>query len=249
MKPNRLGPAAALRKLATIRAGRRLLGHDGWYHPDAMRICHTSFITSAFQAGRTVVVLLSPFIGTAYAWGAGPILTPQQAQAAIQEGRKYKTADKFFDKGLKGRPVELTGNTNIMFFNDWQDVALQSATAHQQMRDLKADEIHESGQLHAYVQIRAAETWTFRQGNTKFLRSHLVVKIGDRVVQPVAEARIIKNDSVNQVMVGKQWVITLAFDFDVLPEDLQNPITAIIIDGDGNKHQKTADLKGVLTID
>jgi hypothetical protein len=194
-----------------------------------------------------VGVLMSTLIGTTSVWGAGPILTPQQVQAAIQEGLKYKTADKFLAKGLKGMPVELTGNTIVTFFNDRQAVALQSATAHQQMRDLKPDEIQTTGLLHAYVQIRAAETWTFRQGNTKFLRSHLVLTIGDRVVQPVKEPEIIKNDSVNQVLVGKQWVITLAFDFDVSPEDLLNPLTAIIIDGNGNKHQKKADLKGVLT--
>jgi hypothetical protein len=61
----------------------------------------------AFRGCRTVAVLLSAFIGTASERGAGPILTPQQAQAGTQEGRKCKTADKFFDKGLKGKPVEL----------------------------------------------------------------------------------------------------------------------------------------------
>jgi len=194
------------------------------------------------------VFVMSALIGRS-AWCAGPTLTPEQIQAAIQEGRRYKTADKFFGKGLKGRQVELTRNTNVMFFNDWQAIALESAAAHQQMRELKADEIQATGLLHAYVEIRAAETWTFRQGNTKFLRSHLVLTIGERVIQPEKESRVIKNDSVNQVMVGKQWVITLAFDFDVSPEDLMNPVTVNVIDGDGNKHQKKTDLKGILNTD
>jgi hypothetical protein len=183
------------------------------------------------------------------AWGAGPVLTPEQTQAAIQEGRKYKTADKFFSKGLKGKPVEISGNTNVTFFNDWQAVALESAAAHQQMRELKADEVKTTGVLHAYVEIHAAETWTFRQGNGKFRHSHLVLTVGDRVIQPLAEEKVVKDETSNKVLVGKGWVITLAFDFDVSPEDLLNPVGVVVIDGDGKKHQKKADLKGVLKID
>jgi hypothetical protein len=54
---------------------------------------------------------------------------------------------------------------------------------------------------------------------------------------------------VNQVLVGKSWVITLAFDIDVSPEHLLSPVAVIVIDGDGNKHQKKADLKGILNPD
>jgi|ERR1017187_7150661 hypothetical protein len=192
--------------------------------------------------------VMSTLIATS-AQCAGPVLTPDQIRAAIQEGAKYKTADKFFDKGLKGRQVELSGNTNVTFFNDKQSIALESAGAHQQMRELKADAVQTTGLLHAYVKIHAAETWTFRQGNNKFLRSHLVLTAGDTVIQPVGESKIIKNDSVNQVLVGKSWVITLAFEFNVTPEDLLNPVTVVVIDGDGHKHPKKADLKGILTID
>ena len=195
------------------------------------------------------VFLMSALIGTTSARGAGPVLTPEQIQAAIQEGRKYKTADKFLDKGLKGKQVELTGNTNVTFFNDWQSVALESAAAHQQMRELKADEIQTNGLLHAYVEIHAAETWTFRSGNGKFRHSHLVLAIGDRVIQPVGEERVIKDEGSNKVLVGRGWVITLAFDFDVSPEDLRNPVGVIVIGGDGHKHEKKADLKGILNTD
>src|ERR1022692_1478603 len=88
--------------------------------------------------------VMSTLIATS-AQCAGPVLTPDQIRAAIQEGAKYKTADKFFDKffdkGLKGRQVELSGNTNVTFFNDKQSIALESAGAHQQMRELKADAV------------------------------------------------------------------------------------------------------------
>jgi hypothetical protein len=195
-----------------------------------------------------VFFVMSTLIATS-ARCAGPILTAEQIRAAIQEGTKYKTAEKFYDKGLNGRHIELTGNTNVTFFNDGQYVALESAGAHQQMRELNADAIQATGLLHAYVKIHAAETWTFRQGNNKFLHSHLVLTVGDKVIQPVGETRVIKNDSVNQVLTGKSWVITLAFEYDVSPEDLINPVIVIVIDGDGHKHQKKVDLKGILNID
>ncbi len=182
------------------------------------------------------------------AWCAGPILTAGQIQAAIQEGRKYKSADKFIDNGLKGRRVDVTGNTNVIFFNDWQEVALESAAAHQQLRELNADQAQGTGLLHAYVEIVAAETWTFRQGNTNFLHSHLVLSIGDRVIQPLKDPVVVKNDQTNQFGVGKEWVITLAYDFDVSPGDLLAPVTVIAISGDGKKHQKKVDLSGVFDV-
>jgi hypothetical protein len=36
--------------------------------------------------------------------------------------------------------------------------------------------------------------------------------------------------------------------FDVSPADLQTPVEVILIDGDGNKHQQTVDLSGILDI-
>ena len=65
----------------------------------------------------------------------------------------------------------------------------------------------------------------------------------------MAEEKVVKDETSNKVLVGKGWVITLAFDFDVSPEDLLNPVGVVVIDGDGKKHQKKADLKGVLKID
>jgi hypothetical protein len=33
--------------------------------------------------------------------------------------------------------------------------------------------------------------------------------------------------------------ITLEFAFDVVPEDLQNPVEVILTDGDGNRHHRS----------
>src|ERR1022692_3767033 len=81
-----------------------------------------------------------------------PKLTTAQIQAAIQKGQEYRSPDKFFDKGLRGRRVEPTRYTTVTFFNDWQAVALASAEAKFEMRELKVDNVHATGLLHAYVQ-------------------------------------------------------------------------------------------------
>jgi hypothetical protein len=94
--------------------------------------------------------------------------------------------------------------------------------------------------------MEPSEMW--HAGNEKFLSSHLVIVVGDRVIQPTKE-EVIKTANTNRVFVGKGWIITVAVEFDVTPEDLLNPVNVIVIDGNGKKHQKMADLKGVLTVD
>jgi len=108
-----------------------------------------------------VASMMSTLIATS-AWCAGPTLTPQQIQAAIREGSKYKTIDKFLDKGLKGRRVRLASamavdgiSKYVTFFNDWQAVAAEAAAAHQRMRELNAEEVQSTGLLHAYVEVHA----------------------------------------------------------------------------------------------
>ena len=208
-----------------------------------MRIRRTSFIMGAFRGCRTVAVLLSAFIGTASERGAGPILTPQQAQAGTQEGRKCKTADKFFDKGLRGKRVEPTGYTTVTFFNDWQAVALASAEAKFEMRELKVDDVHPTGLLHAYVQTKltipiGAVHWSgIGDSDASVRRSNLVLVIEGKAVQPVGR-RIVSNHGAT---------VMLAFDFDVSPRDLLNPVMVVSVDGDdGHRHQKKADLGGIL---
>jgi hypothetical protein len=78
-----------------------------------------------------------------------------------------------------------------------------------------------------------------------------VLKVGERVIQPVEKKMIVKSDqSAPMAVLGTQeGKITLDFAFDVIADDLQSPVQVILIDGDGNKHQEKADLKGILDID
>lgn len=202
--------------------------------------------------------MMASLLGTP-AWCAGPVLTPQQAQAAIQEGNKYKTIDKFLEKGLKGKRVKLAGamatdgiSKYATFFNDWQAVAPEAAAAHQQMRELKVDEVQSNGLLHVFVEVRGGGIVGVSrldrgyQGN----RAHLVLKAGERIIQPVDKSMIKQSNEAGATLLWGSTMrkITLEFAFDASPDDLQSPVEVILIDGDGNKHQQTVSLSGILDI-
>lgn len=78
-----------------------------------------------------------------------------------------------------------------------------------------------------------------------------MLKFGERIVQPVDKSMIRQsNESAATLLWGTTMrKITLDFSFDVSPEDLLSPAEVILIDGDGNRHQRKADLSGVLTLD
>jgi hypothetical protein len=203
-----------------------------------------------------VIFAVASLFGTS-ARCAGPVLTPQQIQAAIQEGGRYKTLDQFFEKGLKGKRVKLAGamakdgiSKYATFFNDWQAVAAEAAAAHQQMRGLKVDEVQSSGLLHVFVEVRGGGIVGISRLDRGYQgkRAHLVLKAGDRIIQPVDKSMIRQS---NEVRASLAWgtmmrKITLDFAFDVSPGDLQSPVEVILIDGDGNKHQQSVNLSGIL---
>jgi hypothetical protein len=193
------------------------------------------------------------------ACAAGPTLTSAQIQTAIQEGSKYKTIDKFFDKGLRGKRVQLASSMAVdgiskyvTFYNDWQAVAAESAAANQQMRELKPAEIESRGLLHAFVEIHARGQLPVSKLNRRYReqRAHMVLKIGDKVIQPLEKDMVKKSDQgTESLLLWPAGKITLDFAFDVLPTDLQAPVEVILIDGDGHRHQHNVDLSGVLTLD
>jgi hypothetical protein len=107
---------------------------------------------------------------------------------------------------------------NVTFFGDWEAVVLESAGAHQQMRELKADEVQTAGLVHAYVLMLLDENWS-----KKLHHSELVLQIGDRTIPSLKDGRVVKNDSLIPLL-GRDYPVTLAFHFDlsgVPPEDLK----------------------------
>jgi hypothetical protein len=206
----------------------------------------------------TLFVLFGFAISSARA--AGPTLSKAQIQAAIQKGSRYKTVDKFLDKGLRGNRVKLAGamavdgiSKYVTFYNDWQAVASESAAANQQMRELKITDIQSQGLLHAFVEVhaRGAIPTSKLDGRYREQRAHLVLKMGDRVIQPIEKNMIAKSDGgVAMVLTGvESGKVTLNFAFDVSPEDLKAPVEVILIDGAGNRHQQKADLDGILNLE
>jgi len=190
------------------------------------------------------LLVMSSLLGTS-AWCAGPVLTRQQIQAAIQEGTKYKTVDQYLEKGFNAKPlrwnksgrrtaaverVQLASNMATdgtskyaTFFNDWLAVAAESAAAHQQMRELKAEDVQSKGLLHAFVEVHARGASGTGKLDRRYghERAHLVLKIGDRIVQPVGKSMMYRDgQSVPMFLLGSpSGKITLEFAFDVVPED------------------------------
>jgi hypothetical protein len=139
------------------------------------------------------------------------------------------------------------------FFNDWHAVAAESAAAHQQMRELKAEDVQSKGFLHAFVEVHARGASGTGKLDRRYghERAHLVLKVGDRIVQPVDKSMMYRSgQSATMFLLGSpSGKIALEFAFDLVPEDLQNPVEVILIDGDGNRHLKVADLGGILNVD
>jgi hypothetical protein len=184
---------------------------------------------------------------------AGPVLTPEQIQAAIQQGSKYKTLDKFLAKGLKGKRVRLAGAMALdgiskyaTFFNDLQAVAAEAAIARQQKRELKADEVQMKGLLHAYVEVHARGVIPTSKMKRRYRerKALLVLQVGNRVIEPVENTMIRKSNQPARIVIVGDF--TFAFAFDVSPEDLKAPVMVTLIDGDGHRHRDRADLKGIL---
>jgi hypothetical protein len=191
--------------------------------------------------------------------GTKILLTPQQITAAILEGRAYKTANEFIDKHLSGRRVKLASvmaadgiKKTAMFFNDWEAVVAASALAHQQMRELRAEEIQPTGMLHALVEVSGAGILPTSKMSRRYSgdQAHLVLKIGDVVVQPVSKDMVRQSESAVWAVligIGGGRSVRLSFEFDVSAEMLdRGPVEAILIDGDGHRHQAKANLTGIL---
>jgi hypothetical protein len=248
------------------------------------KICYPRVLVVDFgQASPYAEVIMNTTMIRAFAvmsvgisaWCAGPPLTPNQIQDAIQEGSKYKTADKVFecldqshvscDKNLKGKRVKLASamaadgiSKYATFFNDWQAVVAQSAAANQQMRELKPADVESKGLLHVFVEIHARGAHGTGKLDRRYSdqRAHLVLKIGDRVVQPVEKSMNYRSgQSVGAFVAGaamagigtyRSGKIALDYAFDVTPQDLQSPVEVILIDGDGHRHEHEADLAGIL---
>ncbi len=204
---------------------------------------------------RSVIVFA---IALQHSQASGPKLSSVQIERAIEEGSRYKTVDKFMLKGLEGRRVKLASAMALdgiskfaTFYNDRAAIAAQAAAANQQMRQLSPAECVSEGLLHVYVEVHARGEIPTSKLNRRYRekRAHLVLKIGGTVVQPISKEMTKQSDQSLGMLLGgvEEGKMTFDYAFDLLPEDLENPVEVILIDGDGNRHIGKADLRGVLT--
>ncbi|HEV2202810.1 MAG TPA: hypothetical protein VGR73_23580 [Bryobacteraceae bacterium] len=190
----------------------------------------------------------------------GQSLTTEQAAAAIERGKQYKTKDKFLEKGLRGVRVKLAsalarGDTSIYvtFFNDWNYIAAEAAAANQQLKEVKPEDFHPEGLLHAFVEVHAIDSGAASRLNRRYLgdRAHLVIRAEDRTIQPVTKSMLKRSDDFNIGSVlfgGLSGKITLEFTFEVAPADLAQEVEVILVDGDGNQHKAKAKLAEALQL-
>jgi hypothetical protein len=206
----------------------------------------------AVSCARLVAIVV-----TFTTFGSSAVLTQDQMDQAIAYGAKFKTRDKFLDKGLRGVRVKLASamamdgiSKYATFFNDWNFIAAESAGARQQMRTFTPADFEPTGMLHAFVEVHARGAIPASKMNRRYLdqRAHLVIKSGDKVIQPSAKHMLKRSDqSPGMIVAGvESGKITLQFDFEVSPEDLGQQVEVILIDGDGNRHKANADLSEAL---
>jgi hypothetical protein len=183
------------------------------------------------------------FLATTPALAQTPTLGPAQIQSAIAAGSQYRGGGKYFTKALKGTKVSLSRYSEAVFFDDWHDIALRAADARFREAELRPTDVQPTGKLHAILVTRVtlgflSPDWGTVGAADGILRgTNLVLEIGGKKIQPAGKRALANQGS----------SVYLAFDFDVEPEDLKQPITVISIDGDdGRRHAKKADLSAVL---
>jgi hypothetical protein len=183
----------------------------------------------------------------------GQSLTTEQVAAAIAYGAHYKTKDKFLEKGLRGVRVKLASAMAVdgiskfaTFFNDWNYIAAEAAGANQQLREVKPEDFHPEGLLHAFVEVHARGAIPASKLNRRYLqgRAHLVIRVDDRTIQPVTKSMLKRSDqSPGSIVLGlPTGKITLEFAFEVAATDIAQEVEVILIDGDGNQHKAKANL-------
>lgn len=192
-----------------------------------------------------VCMLLAMSVGT------GQNLATEQVAEAIAYGAHYKTKDKFLEKGLRGVQVKLASamafdgiSKYAIFFNDWNYIAAESAGANQQLREVKPEDFDPNGLLHAFVEVHARGAIPTSKLNRRYLeeRAHLVIRVGEKIIQPVSKSMLRRSDqSPGSVVLGlPTGKITLVFAFEVSPADLAQDVEVVLIDGDGNQHKARA---------
>jgi hypothetical protein len=200
-------------------------------------------------------------------------LSDTQITDAVNFGKTWKSADKFLEDGLKPYKSKIAGfmatdgtSKYVTVLTDWTTIAAASADAHRRMRELTGDEIAElpnTGLIQVVAEMHARGIVPVHrmQGRYGGDRTHVVMKFGDTVVQPL-ERTVVSDTStpayrvllVSSTVYGSLgWVlstppggwpeekIVTRFVFSLSPEQRHGRGKVTLIDGNGSKDDVDVD--------
>jgi len=158
----------------------------------------------------------------------------------------------------------------VTFFTDFEAVASAAAQARQEMRVLTAvdaEKLPLTGLVYAHVEVHGRGMIPTRKVERRYVRdsAHLVIQFGEDIVQPLSKELTGERDASVELPialftwwdVGNTSILTggplgfsgkkaeLEFVFDLSPDELNSRGKVILIDGDGNRHQKDIDFAKV----
>jgi hypothetical protein len=159
----------------------------------------------------------------------------------------------------------------VTLFTDYEAVASAAAQARQEMRQFTvadAEKLPLTGLIYAHVEVHGRGDIPTRKVAKRYVQNsaHLVMQFGEDVVQPLSkELKGVRDAGVDLPFALFTWwdagnvsLLTggplgfsgakaeLEFVFRLSPEQLKKKGTIILIDGDGNRHQKEVDLAKML---
>jgi len=200
-------------------------------------------------------------------------LSEDEVKDAVAFGARFKSADQFLDDGLKPYKFKIAGvmatdgtSKYMTVLTDWTTIAAASADAHRRLRALTPDDmatfqnaglIQVIAEMHARGVI-AAHLMQGRYGNR---RTHLVLKFGETIVQPL-EQQVMSDVSspaytlwvfTSNTFGSLGWVVAQPvggwpeeklvthFTFSPSVEQLRSKGKLILIDGNGSKDDVNVD--------
>jgi hypothetical protein len=207
-------------------------------------------------------------------------LNPAQLQAALNYGNQFRSRAQYLDTGMKAQKYQISSawavdgiSKYLLFFTDYDIVAAAAAAAHQQMRELSVADIQKlplSGLVFVNVQLHARGTFPVERLQGRFGSTsdklHLVLQIGDKVLQPVGRSDMRDSGVVSPTgpIIVRSWTIgntsmittdqlgysqervEVEFVFRLPADFADRKAKAILIDGQGKQYKVDVDLAAIL---
>ena len=218
-------------------------------------------------AGILLLFCLSP------TFSASKKLTPIEINEALAFGNQWKSPNKFVEEALKPYRVQIASawskdsiSKYVTFVTDWITVAAFATEAKRRMLPVTqadTERLPMEGLLNAVVELHGRGMMGASKLNGRWGggSAHMVLKIGEEIVQPVA-AKAMSEQSVeyqNWMFVTKTfgglgWTIggplpsyaegkiTLKFSFALNDRQSKENVSVILIDADGKQHDGKVDL-------